>query len=130
METIKEVNEERKGPKRKVALEMVIKSASCFIQQDGDLKVKWERGTKNITTKKKSIDKQITSVVFNEKFKMNGTFDFNENRQCFESSLTSLTLFVTNKEIGSVTIDLASYINMQPKTERATIGTSKKPNSV
>ena len=96
METINEVNEERKGPKRKVALEMVIKSASCFLQQDADLKVKWERGTKNITTKRKSIDKQITSVVFNEKFKMNGTFDFNEGRQCFESSLTTLTLYVSN----------------------------------
>ena len=48
---------EAKIIKKKVALEMVIKSASCTLAQDGDLRVKWERGSKNIQTKKKSIDK-------------------------------------------------------------------------
>jgi hypothetical protein len=40
--------------KKKVALEMIIKSAVCFVKTDEELRVKWERGTKSIQTKKRA----------------------------------------------------------------------------
>jgi len=56
---------------------MIIKSASCYIGQDIEVQIKWERGTKNILTKKKIADRLTTDVVFNEKFKMNANFNYN-----------------------------------------------------
>ncbi|MFN9904894.1 MAG: hypothetical protein ACK56F_02060, partial [bacterium] len=70
-------NEKTKTIKKKVNLEMIIKSASCYIGQDIEVQIKWERGTKNILTKKKIADRLTTDVVFNEKFKMNANFNYN-----------------------------------------------------
>ena len=108
--------------KKKVALEMIIKSAVCFVEKDEELRVKWERGTKSIQTKKKSIEKNISDIAFNERFKMNASFDYNQEDDCWLTSPTVLTLYCSNKQVGSVTIDLANYIGKKSKTEKAVIG--------
>lgn len=61
-------------------------------------------------------------MVFNEKFKMNGNFDYSLKDQSYLPSATSLTLIASGKEVGTVTVDLASYIGQKSKTERAQIG--------
>lgn len=56
---------------------------------------------------------------------MNANFDFNSKTGLFEPSPTSLALYVSNREVGTVTVDLASYIGQKSKTERALIGSNK-----
>ena len=36
-----------------------------------------------------------------------------------------MTLLLSNMEVGAVTLDLATYINMKSKTEKATVGHKK-----
>jgi hypothetical protein len=56
---------------------------------------------------------------------MNANFDFNSEYGYFNSAPTTLTLLLSNKEVGAVTLDLATYINIKSKTERATLGHKK-----
>ena len=73
-------------------------------------------------TKKKMISSHIPGVVFNERFQVNGTFEYSPKESRYLPSASCLSLMVSNKEIGKVNIDLSSYIGMQVKTERAMIG--------
>jgi hypothetical protein len=50
----------------------------------------WDKEHSN---KEESIDKNISDIAFNERFKMNATFDYKQEDDCWLPSPTVLTLY-------------------------------------
>ena len=52
------------GVKKKMAVEVLIKTAYLRVNEPQELYVEWHRGTQSIKTKRRSVDQQSSKVNF------------------------------------------------------------------
>ena len=102
-------------------MEIAIISAHVTVSQPQDLYVVWSRGDKKIDTRKRSVDAQTSEAKFKDKFSMISGFKYDNKINQWLADYSTLTLFCEGKIVGTIKVDLISYIGQKSKVEKAVI---------
>ena len=78
--------------RKKVNVEMEIKSAQVIVLQPEELRVTWARSTKSLTTKGYSVDEQTKVATFRDKYICDASLRQNTSTDEWLSDENKLTL--------------------------------------
>ena len=109
--------------RRKMAVEVLIKTAFLSVSEPQELYVEWHRGKQSIKTKKRSVDHQTSKVTFAKseaRFSIQASFYFLGEDQ-WKADTNMLKLCCNNQIIGVCTFNMSQYIGKVPVPEKAYI---------
>jgi hypothetical protein len=103
---------------KKVSIDLNIRSAFYKVENPTEVYIEWQRGTNMIESKVKELDATLPSALFNDKFQMKTSLEYDQTNAIYlpKKSVLALLRKKDKKLLGSTDFDLSIYANKAKPT--------------
>jgi hypothetical protein len=98
---------------KKVSIDLNIRTAFFKVENPTEVYIEWQRGTNSIESKVRELDTTLPSVLFNDKFQMKTSLEYDQTNGIYlpKKSVLALLRKKDKKLLGNTDFDLSVYAN-------------------